>query len=58
MVKRKFGKTSKTFKILCPWLSAKLSLVFIPLLTAQIVKNSHFLPGIYFIFVKNVLDQT
>ena len=28
------------------------------LLTDQIVKNSHILAGIYFIFLKNVLDQT
>ena len=28
------------------------------LLTAQIVKSSHILAGIYFIFLKNVLDQT
>ena len=28
------------------------------LLTAPIVKNSHILAGIYFIFLKNVLDQT
>ena len=28
------------------------------LLTASIVKNSHILAGIYFIFLKNVQDQT
>ena len=28
------------------------------LLTAPIVKNSHILAGIYFIFLKTVLDQT
>ena len=28
-----------------------------PLLAALIVKNSHILSGIYFIFLKNVLEQ-
>ena len=28
------------------------------LLTGPIVKNSHTFAGIYFIFLKNVLDQT
>ena len=28
------------------------------LLTALIIKNSHILVGIYFIFQKNILDQT
>ena len=28
------------------------------LLTVLIVKNSHILAGIYFIFLKNFLDQT
>ena len=28
------------------------------LLTAYIVKNNHILAGIYFIFLKNVVDQT
>ena len=28
------------------------------LLTAPIVKNIHILAGIYFIFLKNALDQT
>ena len=28
------------------------------LLIASIIKNSHFLAGIYFLFLKNVLDQT
>ena len=31
---------------------------FLFLLTAPIVRNSHILAGIYFIFLKNVLDQT
>ena len=29
-----------------------------PSLTAEIVKNSHILAGIYFIFLKNGLDKT
>ena len=37
--------------MLCPWLSTKFK-IFIP-----IIKNSHILAGIYFIFLKNVLDQ-
>ena len=32
-------------------------LLFTFLVTAPIVKNSHILTGIYFIFLKNVLDQ-
>ena len=28
------------------------------LFTAPIIENSHILAGIYFIFLKNVLDQT
>ena len=31
-------------------------LIFMFLLTAPIIKNSHILAGIYFIFLKNVLD--
>ena len=33
-------------------------LLFMPFITAQIVKNSHYLTGIYLIFLKNILDQT
>ena len=33
-------------------------LLFMFLLKAKIVKSSHILAGIYFIFLKNVLDQT
>ena len=33
-------------------------LLFMSLLTALIVKTSHMLAGIYYIFLKNVLDQT
>ena len=33
-------------------------LLFIFLLTAPIVKNSYILAGIYFVFLKDVLDQT
>ena len=35
-----------------------LFLLFMSLLTAFIVKNSHILAGIYFIFLKKVLEQT
>ena len=34
------------------WLSAKFILLFISLLTARIVKNSHILAGLYFIILK------
>ena len=54
-VKRKFS-IEKSQNI-CPWLSAKFLLFSMFLLTAPIVKNSHILTGIYFIFLKNVLDQ-
>ena len=33
------------------------SFLFMSLLTAQIIKNSHILAGFYFIFLKNTLDQ-
>ena len=33
-------------------------LLFMSLLTDSIVKNSHLLAGIYFIILKNVIDQT
>ena len=33
------------------------ALLFMSLLTAQIIKNSHILAGFYFIFLKNTLDQ-
>ena len=32
--------------------------LFMSLLTAPIVKNSHILAGVYFIFLKNILDQS
>ena len=38
-------------------MSAKFSFAFYVLLTALIVKNCQILDGIYFIFLKNVLDQ-
>ena len=34
----------------------KIFFSFLSLLTAQIVKNSHILAGIYFIFLKNILN--
>ena len=36
----------------------KFFLFFMSLLTALIIKNSHILAGIYFVFLKNVLEQT
>ena len=36
----------------------KIILLLMSLLTALIVKNSHILAGLYFIFLKNVLYQT
>ena len=32
--------------------------LFMSLLTTPIVKNSHILAGVYFIFLKNILDQS
>ena len=51
----KYQKVSKYYVYDC--LQNFLSL-FVFLLTAPIVKDSHILAGIHFIFFKNVLDQT
>ena len=67
VLKRKFGKISRSLKILYSWLYVKFTLLFMFLLRVPIkhgyitvitVKNSYILAGIYFIFLKNVLDQT
>ena len=50
--KKKFGKTSRSFKILWKWLSAKFYFAFLSLSTALIVKNNRKLPGVYFFFLK------
>ena len=57
VVKGKSAQPSKSLKILWTWLSAKFFPAFYVLSTASVVKNSHILAGIYFIFLKNVLDQ-
>ena len=49
-------KISSTTKILRTWLSANFLLLFMSLLTALVVKNSHILTGIYFNFLKKPLD--
>ena len=57
MVKIKFAHLSKCLKIVWTWLSAECSFtfyVFMPLLTALIVKISFILTGIYFTFLKNI----
>ena len=55
--KEKLGKTPKNLKILWKWFSENL-LLFISFLTANFNKNSHFWYIIYFLFLKNVLEQT
>ena len=37
---------------------AKISFTFYVFINSLIVRNGHTLTGIYFIFLKNVLDQT
>ena len=59
MVKETFGKMSKRLKILWPWLSAKFSFAFMSISTGKVVKNSHILTWIFFIFLrKNILHKT
>ena len=47
----------RSLKILWPWLSAKYYFAFYHFITAEIVQNSHILAGIYFVFLKILLDQ-
>ena len=58
VVKGKFGKISKSLKILWNWLSTKFSFAFMLLLTTDFVKNSLVYCRISFIFLKDVLNQT
>ena len=51
----KHQKVSKYFDYDC---LQNFPLIFMCLLTVPIVRNSHILAGIYFIFLSNVLDQT
>ena len=51
----KYQKISKYYATDC---LQTFILLFMFLLTAPIVKNSNILTGIYFIFLKNVLDLT
>ena len=46
-------KMSKYYNII-----AKISFTFYVFINSLIVRNGHILTGIYFIFLKNVLDQT
>ena len=48
-------KVSKYYEHDC---MQKILLLFMALWTALVVKNNHILAGIYFIFLKNVLEQT
>ena len=56
VVKRKFGKVTKNFKILSPWFSAKFYFAFYVFIDSSNC-CSHILSEIYLIFLKNVLDQ-
>ena len=58
VVKGKFDQISKSLKILWRGLSTKFIFLLISLEAAPFLKNSHILAGIYFIFLKNTLDQT
>ena len=57
MLIEKFAQSSKRLKILHGCLENLLSL-FMSLLAALVVQNSHILAEIYFIFLKDVLNQT
>ena len=50
--KGKFAQTSKSIKTSWTWLSAKILLLFMSLLTTLIVKNSHILARTFFNFLK------
>ena len=54
----RFAQPSKTLKILWTYCLQNFIFLFMTLLTALIVESNHILAGIYFIFRKNVLDQT
>ena len=60
VVKKKFAQPSKSLTVLWAWLSPKLSVAFQFLIcfSTLIVENSYILPGIYIIFLENVLHHT
>ena len=52
-MKEKFAQPSKSVKMFCEHeILQNFLLLFMSLLTALIVKNSHILAGIYFLFLK------
>ena len=55
--KENFVRYQKVSKYIQDFLQ-NFHLLFMFLLAAPIVKNSHVLAGIYFIFLKNILDKT
>ena len=64
-VAENFGKKTghqaiKILKTLWTWFSEKVSFAFYVFINSHflIIKNSRVLAGIYFIFLKNALDQT
>ena len=57
-MKRKFGKVSKVSKYYVHDCLQNFAWFFMFSLTTPVVKNSYILVGIYFIFLKNVLEQT
>ena len=57
-MKGEFAQPSKGHKNIMNMIVYKILFCFLSLLTALIVKNNHILAGIYFIFLKKVLDQT
>ena len=54
---RKVCWNIKSLKILWPWLFAKYYFAFYHFIAAEIVQNSHILAGIYFSFLKILLDR-
>ena len=56
--KENFVKYQKVSKYCAHDCLQNFLLLFMFLLIASIIKNSHFLAGIYFLFLKNILDQT
>ena len=60
MVKEKFGKTfgKASLKYYENGCLQNFLLLFVSLLTAAIIKNSHIYARIYFIFLKSLLKQT
>ena len=50
-----YEKVSRYYELDC---LQNFNLLFISLSTASVFKNNHILSGIYYIFLKNVIDQT